>query len=153
MPEYLQDNNLMSYRTFITDHHIFFLLIWELPFVKSSSCWCRKFKINRLYFWKKWSICWSKINSKSSTAEGYRSNFLNVLKISENNRDYKKNDKNLFIKKYLFFAFETYMRYVVGFFIKYLTKQKKNALIIHFWNLGGCRNFCRPSKWPLIKKE
>ena len=28
------------------------------------------------------------------------------------------------------------MRYVVGFFIKYLTQQKKNALIVNFRNFG-----------------
>ena len=28
------------------------------------------------------------------------------------------------------------MRYVVGFFIKYLTQQKKNALIVHFRNFA-----------------
>ena len=54
-----------------------------------------------------------------------------------NNRGYKKNDKNLFIKLLIFCIRNLYeVPYVVSFFIKYLTQQKKNDLIVHFQNFG-----------------
>ena len=43
------------------------------------------------------------------------------------------------------------MRYVVGFFIKYLTQQKKNALIVNFRNFG-VQKFLQTLKMPLRKK-
>ena len=44
------------------------------------------------------------------------------------------------------------MRYVVGFFIKYLTQQKKNALIVNFRNFGGAEISADPQNGPLEKK-
>ena len=44
------------------------------------------------------------------------------------------------------------MRYVVGFFIKYLTQQKKNALIVNFRNFG-VQKFLQTLKMPPLEKK
>ena len=48
------------------------------------------------------------------------------------------------------------MRYIIGFFIKYLTQQKKNALIVQssfsFWKFGGAEISADPQKDLLQKR-